>query len=557
MIVSAPTRGRHSDLSSRLSEDPDSRRTPSETADCQMPDTDQHMSKSSNQINGSAMRVISFGPFSLLPDQRQLLEVDKLLNIGSRAFDILLALVESPGQLISKEELMARVWPNVYVEPANLTVHVAALRRVLGDGREGHRYLVNIPGRGYRFVAPVSLEEREAPRVPPQKLPRHTHNLPNQITRLVGRAEASRSLATFLSNDRLLTIVGPGGIGKTSVALAVADELTNNYEHGVWLVDLARINDPQLLTGALGSVLGLDSSLDTKLSALVELLREKQTLLVFDNCEHVAEAAASLAESILRGCSGVRILATSREPLRAEGERRFRLSSLEVPPTSAPLTAAEAMHFSAVELFVERTAARLDGFDLSDLDAPIVVDLCRKLDGNPLAIEFAVGRIDTFGVRGLSTRLDGGLRLLTGGYRTALPRHQTLRAMLDWSFDWLPESERVVLSRLSIFTGEFVLEAAIAVASSDDIASVEVADAVVSLVEKSLVNADISGKEPQYRLLEITRDYAHEKLQESFEFGLVARRHAEYVQRIGDVSMVKAKDDADGPAANHHIQKPL
>ena len=171
MIVSAPTRGRHSDLSSRFSEDPNSRRTPSETTDCQMPDTDQHMSKSSNQIDGSATRVISFGPFSLLPDQRQLLEVDKLLNIGSRAFDILLALVESPGQLISKEELMARVWPNVYVEPANLTVHVAALRRVLGDGREGHRYLVNIPGRGYRFVAPVSLEEREAPRAPPQKLP--------------------------------------------------------------------------------------------------------------------------------------------------------------------------------------------------------------------------------------------------------------------------------------------------------------------------------------------------------------------------------------------------
>ena len=545
MIVSAPTRGRHSDLSSRFSEDPNSRRTPSETTDCQMPDTDQHMSKSSNQIDGSATRVISFGPFSLLPDQRQLLEVDKLLNIGSRAFDILLALVESPGQLISKEELMARVWPNVYVEPANLTVHVAALRRVLGDGREGHRYLVNIPGRGYRFVAPVSLEEREVPQAPPQNLPRHTHNLPNQITRLVGRAEASRSLATFLSNDRLLTIVGPGGIGKTSVALAVADELTNNYEHGVWLVDLARISDLQLLTGALGSVLGLDSSLDTKLSALVELLRGKQTLLVFDNCEHVAEAAASLAESILRGCSGVRILATSREPLRAEGERRFRLSSLEIPPTSAPLTAAEAMRFSAVELFVERTAARLDGFDLSDLDAPTVVDLCRKLDGNPLAIEFAVGRIDTFGVRGLSTRLDGGLRLLTGGYRTALPRHQTLRAMLDWSFDWLPESERIVLSRLSIFTGEFVLEAAIAVASSDDIVSVKVADAVVSLVEKSLVNADISGKEPQYRLLEITRDYAFEKLQESFEFGLVARRHAEYLRGIREVSIADVKDDDD------------
>src|ERR1700722_4370729 len=361
MIVSAPTRGRHSDLSSRFSEDPNSRRTPSETTDCRMPDTDQHMSKSSNQIDGSTTRVISFGPFSLLPDQRQLLEVDKLLNIGSRAFDILLALVESPGQLISKEELMARVWPNVYVEPANLTVHVAALRRVLGDGREGHRYLVNIPGRGYRFVAPVSLEEREAPRLPQQLVPRHSHNLPNQITRLVGRDDASRSLTTLLSSDRLLTIVGPGGIGKTSVAVAVAEEAASSYDHGVWLVDLARISDPLMVIGTLGSVLGLDTPSDIPLSALIQLLRGKQTLLVFDNCEHVAEAAASLAMSILRSASGVRILATSREPLRAEGERRYRLPSLEVPPVAAQITAAEALRFSAVELFVEQTAARLDG----------------------------------------------------------------------------------------------------------------------------------------------------------------------------------------------------
>src|SRR3984957_15118114 len=217
MTVFAATRGRNHHLSSHLPDGLNPKRTLSEATYWQIADTDQHMSKSSKQIDGSATRVISFGPFSLLSDQRQLLEADKLLNIGSRAFDILLALVERPGQLISKEELMARVWPNVYVEPANLTVHVAALRRVLGDGREGHRYLVNIPGRGYRFVAPVSLEEREAPRLPQQLVPRHSHNLPNQITRLVGRDDASRSLTTLLSSDRLLTIVGPGGIGKTSV----------------------------------------------------------------------------------------------------------------------------------------------------------------------------------------------------------------------------------------------------------------------------------------------------------------------------------------------------
>src|SRR5271167_3673406 len=191
MTLSAPTNDRnHDDLPSLSSHSQDPRRLHSEISYSQIASIDLQMSpKSSKPVDGTATRVISFGPFSLLPDQRQLLEVDKLLNIGSRAFDILLALVESPGQLISKEELMARVWPNVYVEPANLTVHVAALRRVLGDGREGHRYLVNIPGRGYRFVAPVSLEDRKAPRPPQQPVQRHSHNLPNQITRLLGRAE--------------------------------------------------------------------------------------------------------------------------------------------------------------------------------------------------------------------------------------------------------------------------------------------------------------------------------------------------------------------------------
>ena len=528
MIIPVPTRGH-----SRLSKGLRPFRVRSEStfeAPCQIADTDQNMSKSSGQADGVMARMISFGPFRLFPGERQLFDADKPLSVGSRALDILIALVERPGQLISKKELMAQVWPNVYVDPANLTVHVAALRRILGDGREGNRYLVNIPGRGYRFVAPVSVAEKEAPWLSPQFVPKHAHNLPNQITRLVGRAEAIRFLATHLTTDRLLTIVGPGGIGKTSVAIAVAEEVASNYAHGAWLIDLAPISNPSMVAGALGAVLGLELLSETPISSLVEQLRETQLLLVFDNCEHVAEAVASVAVDILRGASGVRILATSREPLRAEGERRFRLPPLEVPPISAPLTAADALRFSAVELFVERTAARLDDFELSDLDAPIVADLCRKLDGIALAIEFAAGRIDTFGVRGLSARLDGGLQLLIGGYRSALPRHQTMRAVLDWSFDWLPKAERVVLNRLSVFAGDFELDAACAVASGGDIAAFEVADHVTNLVAKSLVAADIGGKVPQYRLLATTRAYALEKLQQSGEFDLVARRHVEYFQ---------------------------
>jgi len=250
-------------------------------------------------------------------------------------------------------------------------------------------------------------------------------------------------------------------------------------------------------------------------------------LLVLDNCAHLVEAAASLAGRILRGAPGVRILATSREPLRVEGERRHRLSPLEVPSASAPLTAAEALRFSAIELFVQCAAARLDGYELSDCDVSIVVDLCRKLDGLPLAIEFAASHIDTFGVRGLAARVAGGIQTLSGAHRTALPRHQTLRAMLDSSHDCLPEPERVVFRRLSIFPGEFSLDAANIVAAGGEVAADQVVDHVASLARKSLVTANVFGKKPVYRLLETTRCYALEKLQESGEYDAIARRHAE------------------------------
>jgi predicted ATPase len=370
------------------------------------------------------------------------------------------------------------------------------------------------------------------------------HNLPAQVRRLVGRDETLRLLATRLSEERFLAIVGPGGIGKSSVALALADEVAGNYKHGVWLVDLAHLNEASLVPTAIACTLGFGPLRGNPTASLVEALRNRQMLLVFDNCSHVVETAASVAVSILRGAAGVRILATSREPMRAEGAQRYRLSSLAVPSGSAPHTAAEALRFSAVELFVQLAAARLENFELTDADVTFIVDLCRKLDGIPLAIKFAAGRIDAFGVRGLAARLDAGVQSLTSSCRTALPRHQTLRSMLNWSYDWLPEPERAILGRLSILAGNFTLEKAIAVAANDDIEASDVADSVASLV--TFITVDLAGEEPLYRLFETMRAYLLEKLQECES----ARRNDPL--QISDVKDLTCRSASD-PHADSHV----
>jgi predicted ATPase len=249
---------------------------------------------------------------------------------------------------------------------------------------------------------------------------------------------------------------------------------------------------------------------------------------VLDNCEHVIDEVASLTAGILKGAPGAHILATSREPLRAEGEQVYRLPPLPSPPESAPLTAVEALGFPAVQLFVERAAETLDEFELTDADAPIVADICSKLDGIALAIELAAARIDTFGVRGVATHLDDRFQLLSRGRRTALPRQRTLRATLDWSYQLLPESERVVLRRLAIFAGGFTEEAASAVAASAEIAASEIVEGVANLVAKSLVSVDVGGVTVRYRLPETIRAYALQTLVESGEREQIARRHAKY-----------------------------
>src|SRR6267154_3362988 len=384
----------------------------------------------------------AFGSFRLIPAQRMLLEDGKPLRLGSRALELLIALVEHAGETIQKDQLIARVWPDTVVDEGALRVHVAALRKALGDGRAGNRYIVNDPGRGYTFVAPVAREQRQPATAPPDGAT-VGGNLPMPLTRIVGRDGIIAALTAQLAQRRFLTIVGPGGIGKTTVAIAVAETVRASYRDGVWFVGLASLADPDLVPSSLGAALGISLSGANPVFGLTAWLRDKHALIVLDSCEHVVGAAAALAEAVLKAAPRIHILATSREPLRAEGEQLHRLPSLEIPPDSADLAPRDALRYSAVQLFADRAMAT-DGFSLADADVSAVLEICRRLDGVPLALELAAARVDAFGVKGLAARLDDRFAVLTKGRRTALPRQQTLRAAMDWSYDLIPQAKQII-----------------------------------------------------------------------------------------------------------------
>jgi len=475
--------------------------------------------------------TILFGPFRLFREQRLLLEGDRPVRLGSRAFDILAALVERAGEVVGREQLIARAWPQTIVEESNLKIQMSALRRALGDGQGGHRYVVTVPGRGYNFVAAVRREEPSQAPPPPTIAPTAAHNLPFAVTRMIGRDDAVAALVTRLSRERLVTIVGPGGIGKTTVALAVAERMMASYEHGVWLVDLAPLGDPRLVPSAVATVLGLELRPENPLHGLAAAVRDNRMLLLLDNCEHVIDAAADLAVAILGGAPGVSILATSRESLGMAGESEYRLASFGIPQASSSPTAAEAATFPAVQLFVERVTAIVEDFTLTDSNAPAIAEICRRLDGLPLAIEFAAPRVEVLGVEGLVARLDDSLPLLGARRRTAIPRHRTMRAVLDWSYGLLSADEQLFFRALGIFKGVFTVEAAEAV-TMDAADTREAIDRLADLVAKSLVVADVSGTKPRFRLLDTTRAYAIEKLDESGERERIARRHAVYYRNL-------------------------
>jgi predicted ATPase/DNA-binding winged helix-turn-helix (wHTH) protein len=470
------------------------------------------------------MDDVSFGPFRLYPAQRLLKKGEDPVKLGARAFDILLALIERAGEVVAHKDLIARVWPNVVVEEISLRVHIAALRKALDGGQSTEHYITNVVGRGYCFSAPVSYE-RSTPGVK-SAIDTPIYNLPRRPAHMRGRDDAVRLISEKLVTERFVTIVGHGGMGKTTVALSVAHALLNEFGGAACFVDLGTIGDPRLLAGTVASAFGLPVQSEDPIPALVAHIGGKRTLLVLDSSEHLVAEVAAMAQRLFEKAPSLHILATSRETLRAHGEHVYRLSPLDSPPDRQDITADEALAFPAVQVFLERVTAGGMPIRLTNEDAPIVGGICRKLGGVALAIELTAGRVEAYGIRRTAELLDSQFSLLWPGRRTAPPRHQTLNATLDWSYNLLSDLERLVLRRLSVFVGGFTLDVAHKVVKTPDLGEAEVHNAIAELIGKSLASTDMSGPVPRYRLLDATRTYASAKLGDTGESELVRRRHA-------------------------------
>lgn len=474
-------------------------------------------------LNSAA--VLQFGPYVYHPRQRLILDGDRPLRMGGRALDILQVLVQRAGSVVSKDELIAEVWPTSVVEEINLRVHIAALRRALGDGQNGQRYIVNIPQRGYSFVAVVQqVPASEQTSIATVQKPQH--NLPARLTPVTGRDSIVGGLVRQLPVRRLMTLVGPGGIGKTTVALRVAELLLQHYQDGVWLVDFAGIDGPAQVVDHLTQTLQLE------VGTGLEALAQRHALLVLDNCEHLLDCCRSLVEHLIESAPRLSILVTSRAPLMACGETLLRLPALAVPPATSVHTVTEAMGYSAVQLFVSRARNRQHGFALREQDLQSVREICRRLDGLPLAIELAASQIDALGLVGLQAQLDNCFELLTLGRRTAVARHQTLKATLDWSYEQLSELEQTVLQRLAVFKLAFTLDVAIGVISCAVLPPSRLLEAMESLARQSLLSLEQGSGPTRYRFLNTTRTYALEKLEHSGASRVFERRHARYISQV-------------------------
>lgn len=475
--------------------------------------------------------MIIFGPFTLAAKERLLLRQGAPVDLGTRAFDMLAMLAGRPNQVVSKKELLDHVWPDVTVEEGSLRFHMANLRKALGDGKDGARYIATLTGRGYSFVAPVSQSDSGG-KVEEDVTASFPHaNLPSRLIRMVGRIDETLALSTKLPAMRFVTVVGTGGVGKTTIAVAVGHDLIEAFAGAVHFVDLGALSDPSLVATTVASMLGLSLQSGDPALALVSYLSDKRILLILDTCEHVIDAAADLAFRIFAAAPQVHILATSREPLQVEGEHVYKLAPLACAPDGLELTATVVQTFPATQLFLERAAASGAQIDLDNADAAVVADICRKLDGVPLAIELAAGRVASYGLQKTAALLDERLTLLWPGQRSAPPRQKTLQATLDWSYGLLSEFERRLLRRLAVFVGHFSIEAALEVVTSATVDDSSVFAAIDSLIAKSMVATRPAGATMRYRLLDTTRTYALQLEVDDVELASLAACHATHCLR--------------------------
>ena len=456
-----------------------------------------------------------FGRFELRPEERVLLADGAPVTLGARAFDVLAALADRPGQLVTKKDLLATVWAGLVVEENNLQVQVSTLRKILGPNA-----LATIPGRGYRFD--LAIESGCAAPAPVAANDAST-SVPSRAPRLFGRDDDVSAVCALVRKQAMVTITGAGGIGKTSVAQAVVRRLVDEHPDGVWWVELASLGDGALVAATVAQAVGLRAG---GVDALRAALTHKHALLVLDNCEHLADDVAALVDALGVDAPHFRILVTSQETLKVTDEHLYRLGALAIPDDEEA-----AARSGAVELFVARASALDPHFALTASNRRAVIEICRRLDGIPLAIELAAARVPLLGVEGLCARLDERFNVLTGGARVVLRRHQTLRATLEWSHGLLTPEEQTVFRRLGVFAGGFTLEAAQQVASDESIDTWTALDHLGALVDKSLVLAE-GDPVPRYRMLETTRAYSMERLAESGETQAILRRHAEAVVEV-------------------------
>jgi predicted ATPase/DNA-binding winged helix-turn-helix (wHTH) protein len=472
-----------------------------------------------------AVQDFSFGRTQVSRSRRELIHHGKIVPLPERPFDLLLALVDARGSTVSKDRMMALLWPGRVVEENTIEAQVSVLRRALGEDRA---WIRTISGNGYQFTGDVT-DDRSAI-VNPHHSSSPMIGLPAVMSELIGRNPVLLEIVDLAKSHRLITLVGVGGVGKTRLAIEAARSLAARFSDGVCLVDLAPTKSPEFLPMTIARALGFPPGEGTpSLERISPVLQDRQILILFDNCEHIVDCAARMVETILRSIPDAVVIATSREALRLPGECIYRVPSLDVPLDD---DAYEIEDYGATLLFKERTGSQsFHHADPRDVRS-IIARICRQLDGIPLAIELAAAYVAVLGIEGLASRLDSRFQLLTRGSRVASPRQQTMRATLDWSYDLLSIHEQTALQRLSIFAGPFSIESAQSVASTDDMSPGAVRDCVVSLIDKSLITLDVKAFQVRYRLLETTRAYAREKLQAGGARLVLASRHAQFFLHI-------------------------